>query len=326
MESRIHKLIPLPVFVVVALLLLLALGATSASAATKTAGPGTTWEYNDNIVVPFGTTADNVIAINGDVTVAGTVRHTVAAVGGDVRLQPTARVGTQAGANDSSLIVIGGTVTRAAGSAVENGKTTTVSLGSLRSAANNGFWQPISSPFGIGSLLGWVGGTIVLILLALLVAGLFPRQTQAVRQEIATRFWPSLGWGALGTFIVVPVVTVALIITIVGIIIAIPWLLLVLPAVFLVGYVAFGAQIGGWLLSRGGSQRGGLMLAAVIGVVAIQLLRLVPFAGAVFSAVVLVVGFGAVATAVVKWRRARKEQQGLRSVEPAPPREEPRAA
>ena len=51
-----------------------------------------------------------------------------------------------------------------------------------------------------------------------------------------------------------------------------------------------------------------------------------PFAGAVFSAVVLVVGFGAVATAVVKWRRERKEQQGLRSVEPAQAHEEPRAA
>jgi hypothetical protein len=326
MEGRIERLVPLSLLVLVALILLLALGATSASAATVTAGPGTTWELNDDIVVPAGTTADAVIAVNGNVEVAGTVKNLVGAIGGDVTLQPTAQVGTETGVNDTSIFVLGGTLTTETGAQVVGGKTTTASLDSLRSAANAGFWRPISSPFGLGSIIGWTGATVVLVLLALLVAGLFPRQTQAVRQEIATRFWPSLGWGALGTFIVIPVVTVALVITIVGILIAIPWLLLVVPAAFLMGYVAFGALIGGWLLSRGGSRSVNLMLGAVIGVVAIQLLRLVPYAGTIFVAVVLVVGLGAVASAVVKWRRARREQQELRPVEAVPAQDQPRAA
>ena len=154
MTGRIHNVYPAAV-VLMALLAALSLLALSLSrprwpAATSGAvtqkRAGTIVEFNKDITVPFGTTAGNVVAFGGSVTVAGNVRHVVAGLGADVRLLPTARVGTVSTAADSSLIVIGGSLTKAPGAAV-TGKTTANSLASVRDAFTTGFWRPIASPF-----------------------------------------------------------------------------------------------------------------------------------------------------------------------------------
>jgi hypothetical protein len=320
MDVRLHReLAPAAAAVLLLLAVLLLTAAPALAAPAKV--EGNIVAYNKNTVIPLGTSAHSVVAFGGSVTVAGSVRTAVAAFGADVRLLPTARLGTTLGPNDSSLLVIGGTTTTAAGAQVA-GKSTTWTLGSLRSAVASGFWRPIVRPFAVTSLVVWAGSTVVVLALGLLIAGLFPRQTRRVSDRISTRYWSSLGWGALSAFIIVPLVTAALIVTIVGIILAVPWLLIVVPAVLLFGYVSFAALLGGWLLGLAGYRGGSMILAALTGVMALQLVRLIPIAGEIAAVVATVVGFGAAITAFVEWRVERSRLRAAPVPQEAAPAQE----
>ena len=267
-----------------------------------------------DITVPLGTSANSVFAFGGSITIAGSVREVVAGIGADVTLLPTARVGTTAGSGDTSLVVIGGDLTSAPGATIV-GNTTVEPLASVRNAFTTGFWRPIASPLAGLSLIGWAGSTVLLVLLGLLVAGVLPRQTRASIRRIAGHPASSLGWGALTAFVIVPLVTVALIVTIVGILLAIPWALIVVPAVFAFGFIAMGTFIGDRLLRAVGYRGESLLLAATVGIVATQLVRLIPYAGAIIVAAIWIIGTGAAVAAFFSWRRNRKQLAAVPSEE-----------
>ena len=273
-------------------------------------------EFNKDITVPLGTSANSVTAFGGSITVAGSVRQTVAGIGADVTLLPSARVGTAASAGDTSLIVIGGALTSVPGASVV-GKTTSEPLSSVRDAFTTGFWRPIASPLAGLSLVGWAGSTVLLVLIGLLVAAVLPRQTRASEDRIARHPASSLGWGALTAFVIVPLVTLALVVTIVGILLAIPFALLVVPALFAFGFVAVGVFIGARLLRVVGYRGDSLLLAATVGIIASQLVRLIPFAGAIIVAVLWTIGTGAAIAAFFAWRRNRKRLAAVPSEEAA---------
>ena len=167
----------------------------------------------------------------------------------------------------------------------------------------SGFWEPIATPFAGLSLIGWAGSTVLLVLLGLLVAAVLPRQTRASEERIAGHFWSSLGWGALTALVIVPLITLALVVTIIGILVAIPWVFAAV-AVFLFGYLAFGAFFGRSLLRLVGYRGDSLMLAVTVGVIASQLVRLIPYVGAPIVAVMWMIGGGGAIAAFFVWRRS----------------------
>lgn len=261
-------------------------------------------EVDQDVTVPSGTTADNVFVVGGSVTIAGTVRNVVAGIGADVRLLPSARVGTAGGAGDTSLVVVGGTLTSAPGATIL-GDTTYEPLSAVRDVFTSGFWEPIATPFAGLSLIGWAGSTVLLVLLGLLVAAVLPRQTRASEERIGRHFWSSLGWGALTALVIVPLITLALVVTIIGILVAIPWMFAAV-ALFLFGYLAFGAFLGRSLLRLVGYRGDSLMLAVAVGVIASQLVRLIPYVGAPIVAVMWTIGGGGAIAAFFVWRRSRR--------------------
>ena len=284
MSGRLHasKSHAAAFWALVAVLVLLGILALAPTAGAATAGAqtsvGNIVEFDQNVTVPAGTTADSVVVFGGSATIAGTVRDTVVGIGADVTLQPSAQVGTAGGAGDTSVVVVGGTLTSAPGATIV-GDTTYEPLSAVRDAVSSGFWEPISTPFAGLSLIGWAGSTVLLVLLGLLIAAVLPRQTRASEERIAGHFWSSLGWGALTSIVIVPLVTLALVVTIIGILVAIPWVFAAV-AVFLFGYLAFGAFLGRALLRVFGYRQDNLMLPITVGIVASQLVRLIPFAGA----------------------------------------------
>ena len=121
MESALPRSLSRPpafltLFGVVAALFLLLPGLVAPAAA---ADRGTIFKVGGNVDLPQADTAEAIIAIGGDVTVAGTVTNTIVAVGGNVDLQPTATVGSGGSADDTSIVLVGGTLTRASGATVE---------------------------------------------------------------------------------------------------------------------------------------------------------------------------------------------------------------
>ncbi|HEX5643755.1 MAG TPA: hypothetical protein VFZ86_15690 [Thermoleophilia bacterium] len=298
----------LALLAVLALLGVLALAPPVRAATGGAAGPqqsvGNIVEVDQDVTVPSGTTADNVFVVGGSLTIAGTVRNVVAGIGADVRLLPSARVGTAGGAGDTSLVVVGGTLTSAPGAAVV-GDTTYEPLSAVRDVFTSGFWEPITTPFAGLSLIGWAGSTVLLVLLGLLAAAVLPRQTRASEERIAGHFWSSLGWGALTALVIVPLITLALVVTIIGILVAIPWLFAAV-ALFLFGYLAFGAFFGRSLLRLVGYRGDSLMLAVTVGVIASQLVRLIPYVGAPIVFVMWTIGGGGAIAAFFVWRRSRR--------------------
>ena len=267
---------------------------------------GTIFRAGGNVNIPPEDTAEAVIAIGGDVTVGGTVENAIVAVGGDVRLQPTAVVGTDVGSGDSSIILVGGTLTRAEGAAV-TGDISRVTGSWAGDIWDRGIVDPISAPFRGFSLFTWIGGTLLYLLGAVLIAALLPRQVLAIRDGVRNRFWPSLGWGALSLIVIVPLVTVLLIITIVGLLAILPWLFVVISALIM-GAVGMAVLIGSGILPRLSYRGESLILAAVVGVLVLRLVQLIPFVGSIVVGIAWILGFGAVVMAVWMWQRQRRER------------------
>ena len=135
-----------------------------------------------------GRVGQNVVAIGGDVTVSGTVRKSVVAVGGDIHLQPTASVGAGQGAGASSIVIAGGSVTRAAGAHVM-GQIKVVHRGHVLGALGVLGSPALLTHFGwFGwSLTGWLTADTANPVLALVVAALLPKQLLAVQRHLAQR-------------------------------------------------------------------------------------------------------------------------------------------
>jgi hypothetical protein len=294
-----------PILAIAAVFLVLALGpATSASAATGAAAAsarGIVTHYGGGtLTVPSGQTVSSVFAIGGKVVIAGTVRHTVVGVGTKVVLQRGAVVGAAHSSGDTSLVLIGGSLTKPAGAAV-TGRTTTISSSQVTAAWQAAVVAPISHVFGTLSLIIWGALTILYVLLAVVLAALAPRQLAAVGRRITARPLPTAGWGLLIAIVIVPVVTVLLVASIIGLLALAPWGVVVL-AVYVMGAVAIAALLGEALMRRLGG-RVGLVVATLIGVVVIRLVELIPYVGSVVSALLAILAFGAAAMAFWDWRR-----------------------
>lgn len=309
-RSLSRPLVALTLLGAVAALFVLVPGLVATAAA---ADRGTIFRVGGNVDLPQADTAEAIIAIGGDVTVAGTVTDTVVAVGGDVDLRPTATVGSGGSADDTSIVLVGGTLTRASGATVQ-GQVSNVSGGWAGDLGVRGVVDAWQSPFSGLSLLGWLGGTILSLLGAILIVALLPRQVVAVRDRVRSRFWPSLGWGALSLIVIVPVVTVLLIITIIGLLAVLPWLFVVV-ATLVMGAIGLSVLIGNVILPRLNYRGESLMLAAVVGVVVLRLIALIPIAGGIVNAVAWIVGFGAAILALRSWQRHRHDQRGERPLE-----------
>jgi len=264
-------------------------------------------------------TANVAVAVGGDVTVVGTVEETVVAVGGDVKLKPTAVVGSEAGDGDATVVLVGGRLYRDEGAQLL-GDTTTVKGAWVADALRSGVWDPLVNPFGIGSLLWNLVWTIVWVVLAIIVVAIAPRQVRAVGDTLLARPLASLGWGALTGFIILPVSIVLIAITIIGLLIVVPGVIIGLPLLYVFTTVSLAAFVGTQVLRGSDANRGNLMLAAVIGVIIVNVVRLIPIAGGIIMFVAGLVTFGALVLAVADWQRRRREARRLAvAATPQPP-------
>lgn len=261
-------------------------------------------------VVQFGSPVDigpnervkTIISFGGPVTVAGTVQNTIVAFGGSVHLLPTAVVGSGQSQGDAALVLFGGHLTSDPGAQV-TGQVKTFTNANFSGAgwlAGRGF-----RPLGWGlSFLGWLVFTAIFLILGLIAAALLPDQMKATQRRLAAHPWPSLGWGALTFFVVVPLAFLVLAITVVGLVLWLPGIPFMLLFYFfaVTTVAAFLAQ----KLLAGSSQRDNLMLAVTLGVVATSVVSRIPVLGTIAVFAMMLFGTGAVAQALMDWRRERK--------------------
>jgi hypothetical protein len=280
-------------------------GGIAVAQADSTSGDQKVAVFEDAVVRP-GETWDNVVVVGGDLLIQGTVENKVVVVFGDVTIADSARVGGATNADDASVVSVFGDVTVQSG-AVVRGRTVDVGGGVVGIDLSVG--DSVLRPWRSGAILNWIWSTLFLAVVAVIITAIAPRQVAAVRERTRHHFFSSLGWGALGVIIGVPIVTAALIISIIGIILVVPWLTIALPIMSLFGLVAVGAMVGRLLLGPGEDKRGPVMLAAVLGVIVMNIARWIPVAWIVILGVLWLVGFGATYVAIWAWLRDRRRRR-----------------
>ena len=260
-------------------------------------------EFGKDVSIGRGETADTVVIFGGKVDIAGTVKHMVIAVGGDVVLEPTAVVGSELAGDDTALVVVGGHLTRDPGATV-TGKR--LDWGHTRFGKWHwnfgGFFAPHWFFSGPAS---WLAQTLMYVVLALIFVALFPRPVTAVKERLRRSPLAAFGWGLLIAVVMVPVASVLLVITIVGILALIPALVIVLPAILFFGMVGTAALVGETVLGALDKRSQTLLVSAVVGAALLNLLHVVPIAGFIAIALLLVAGFGAAWLAIFDWQSGR---------------------
>lgn len=269
----------------------------------------------ENARVAAGEVWDNVVVVGGDLVVEGSVTNVIVIVGGNLTLAGTAQVGTGVASGDAAIVSVFGDVQVEPGAGV-GGRTIDVG-GAFPSLALGQVSDPILRPWRLGAILNWIWSTIFLAVAAAVASAIAPRQVAVVSERVRRHFFSSLGWGALGVIVGVPIVTVILIVSIIGLLVVVPWLVIGLPLLSLFGLVAVGAMVGRLLLGRQGLvTREDMVLAAVIGVVIINLARWIPIAGAIILGLLWLVGFGATYVAIYVWLRDRRRRRRLQPAGP----------
>jgi hypothetical protein len=302
----------------VAMVLLLALAPAALAAETHPGGRNDralisiqgdvtleTGEQADLVLVIGGTAtidgdATTVVAIDGTALLRTGVAGSVVAIGSDVDVQAGAMV------TDDILTLDAARVAVAAGATVG---------GSVRDLA--------PQLIGLGFVLGpamfllFLGFVLVTLVAGLALAGIAARQVRAAESLISREPGTVLLVGIAGVFLPILLV-VALIVTVVGAPLAFAILVTVWPLTAYLGYLVAGIWIGDWLLGRAGRGRAEERpyLAAVVGLIVLQVLGIIP----PLSAIASLFGYGAVL--LLAWRVLRSggaaHPGAVHGVAPAP--------
>ena len=255
--------------------------------------------FNGDVTVPAGEQADFVLVTGGTATVAGDVT-TVVVFDGKAVLQ---------GATVKEVFVSGGSLSIDArehrqrrrpdlehdhdGGSRRDGRRVRV-VGRCRSPRGGRGHRPLHGAVpardGAGDARRRSG------------AGGARARDRSVRPSRSSAREPgeTILFGLAG-LVVIPLVAILAMITVIGAPLGLAILLMVWPAAAIAGYLVAGIWIGEWLLYRGATERPERpYLAAVLGLIVLQVISLVPFVGAIAS----LFGFGAVL--LLAWRIFRQ--------------------
>lgn len=229
-----------------------------------------------------GVAREDVVVLDGSVTVSGQVSGSVIALGGDVALASTAQVGGD--------VLASGEVAVAEGAQVSGRLNQHVGF-TLRGRLD-----------AVARLISWFAVSVSTLLLGLLLVWLAPRGFDRTDLAMRTAPWASLGWGVV-VAIALPVVSVALLASILGL----PLGLSVLLAFALL--LSIGYATAAWLLGRTILRPPrGRAVAFLAGWGIARVVGLIPVVSGVTWGIGAVVGLGAITVAV--WRARGTPGQG----------------
>lgn len=246
---------------------------------------------------------DTVIVIDGDAVIDGTIDDTLWVVSGDAVIN---------GQVNGDITVIDGTLTLGPTANVHDVTLMRSDLTRDPAAVVTGDVSERSElvNFGWGdelfSFAFWIGSTIALLVAGLVVTALLGRRVTAAANTLTARPVESLVFAIL-LWIALPVLGVISILTIIGIPLGL-MLLLSFPIIWMVGYTVAGARLGAVItprLSLGGHPERPFWEVAA-GIIAFQLIGLVPFIGGVVVGLAGFIGSGAIVYLAYRSRSERR--------------------
>ena len=237
-------------------------------------------ETVDNLVVISGnaviegTVTGSLLVIDGNATVSGTVGEDVTVISGNVNLTD--------GANVDNVHSIRGDVEQAEGATV---------TGNVEESDLSGFWAFL----GVFSVLLWLGVTVALIVAGIMFALIGGRQLTGAATLMTTDAVKAI-IGAVFLVVALPILAALIMVTVIGLPLGLGILLFVMPVVFFLGYLVAATRLGLVLTGAINREPGGRpLLAAVLGVLVLQVVLLIPFLGGVIVLLASLWGAGALA-------------------------------
>lgn len=258
--------------------------------------------FKEDVFVAKDEVQDNIIAFGGNVTVEGKVKESIVAFGGTIILS---------GEVGDSVVGIGSVITLRSTAVV---KGDVVSLGgalnkepgcSIRGDTVYFKGGEIISKLFRGGLFSFPLLPFILVLklismfiwllLALVIAAMFPRQLSLASSQIRAAFWPVVGIGiaALILFTGLVIICALLSFVLIGIpffffLIAVGLVIKIFGAVVL--FYFFGESLG----KAFGSKTVTPLAAVILGLILISLIKFIPILGFLFSFCLSIIAWGAV--------------------------------
>jgi hypothetical protein len=256
------------------------------------------------LVIEEGRTVDTAGIFNGPATIAGTVTKDVFVFHGDVDISGTVD-GDVFVLNGAVVVrstaVIGGDLITRGGAQIEDGATI---RGDQSTVPTRFDWD---MSWFAGRFVWWIGYSISVLVLGLVLLAFAPQLDGAVREAFRTRLGGTIGWG-IGLFFLLPIGGVILLITVVGIPLGL-FVLLGLALIYTLGYTVATIAVGGRVM--GSSSR---FVAYLVAWLILRLLALIPVVGGLLWLAGTAWGLGLFAMAVRTGRKPR-----VTSATPVPP-------
>jgi hypothetical protein len=258
------------------------------------------FSVKEDIVVGKGQTQENIVSFGGNVTIEGRVRQSVVIFGGSVTVagevgDSVVGFGTTINLRSTAAVKkdvfsIGGVLNKEPGSAV-GGDTVYFHAGEVFSNLFRG--GLFTFPFIPLILVLMLIGSFIWLLIAIVVAALFPRQITLAASRIRASFWPVVGTGAVALLIFGGLVIFFALLSLV--IIGIPFLLLLLALGLIIkifGNVVIFYFFGESVARAFRRQAPAPMAAVILGLIVVTLIKLVPLLGLFVSLGLTVIAWG----------------------------------
>jgi hypothetical protein len=256
------------------------------------------------LVVSADETVDTAVILDGPALVEGTVREALVVFNGDTEIVGTVR---------DDVVVFNGTVVVRSGAEIGGDLVTRGTPQVEEGATIRGERDSVVTRFDFemsrfaGRIAWWVGYSISVLILGLLLLAFAPQLFAAVRDTARERLGSSIGWG-VGLFFLLPIASVLLLVTVVGIPLGI-FTLLSLAFIYTLGYVVATVAVGSMIMRSSPSR----YVVFLVGWVVLRVLALIPFVGGWLWFIGSVWGLGLLAVAI----RNRPRTEALAA--PAPP-------
>jgi cytoskeletal protein CcmA (bactofilin family) len=257
----------------------------------------------EDVFVAKDEVQENVITFGGSVTVEGRIKQNIVAFGGTIILS---------GEVDDSVVGFGSAITLRSTAVV---KGDVVSLGGVLHKEPGCIIQGDTVYFKSSELLPKIfKGNILFfpplipfililklismfiwLLLAVVIAAIFPRQLSQASSQIRVSFWPVVGTGIIALILFTGLIIVCALLSLV--LIGIPFLLFLIAAgvvIKIFGTVVLFYLFGESLGKAFGSRSVSAIAAVVLGLILISIIKFIPILGFLFSFCLSIIAWGAV--------------------------------
>ncbi len=236
---------------------------------------------------------NNAIAIAGQITVSGLVENDVVTVGGSVVLTSEAVV-------RGNVICLGGVVAQGNGAQVY-GNITEVNSSNISTAVASAFYGDMDAWSWLVDII-YFCFFVMILMLALLMAVLFPRPLNAIADSIQSNKAKSFFWGFLATLMIAPFFML-LMFSFIGIPLM-PLAFAALLLAFMFGFIGVSALLGNFVLTKIFNRHNkSLTQETLLGLILLWFSGWIPFyIGAIIKTVAITIGFGGVFLALFHHR------------------------